>query len=371
MATVLEEYVNKEDSPGLLEMLKNETFFLTFVEYFVCYVKNYATEPIEWNVIPAYDLIVECFLPLMRSALWWDGIEKRQFDVGEGWVTSAPAYARVKITMLLLLKRNPELLNAYLEVIYSCTNIHSLWSVDSCVEHLGLCFGAVAEVSLEVQGKSSLPENFDFQYYWFGISKMLSSDLFQVILKVCGLLYNTLDGFSGQHRVDLVTNLMTRSFFDLFLHWCTEVRTYFQLLLVYKILRSDRRNLPCFTDATVLKDYLEDQTKPFRFPFNQGIQGDKVAFERRMAVFDSSNSQDNEQLLIDIMLCSKIDAFVRMCLESDKIIPERCRPYLKPALSSYAKILNKYYSGSSDSTYESLALLASKVVESPNNPYLN
>jgi len=408
-SAVVEQYMSGETENICITWLKEKhTFFLTFLEFFVAHVQRVSVTAISrsrisvdmqnfplgrevvWGVIPAYDLLLECFWPLLRSALWWDGICS-QFDTGKGWVTSQHSYTRVKLTARALLQSNAKLLNKYIEHTYENTNIYSLWSVDSCVEHMSLWFVTVGEAHEEKmkklkelnvklkRKKERLPDNFDFEYYWFGIENMLASDLFQVLLKVMSLLYNTLDMFSGQNRINLVTNLMLSNFFNLFCHWCPEVRTYFQLLLIYKLLRAERQNLPCFTDGKVVREYNTGIShKSGRFGLqkanNSMTYTDERSFERRMAVFDAtanSSEQDDEHLLIDIMLCSKIDSYVRMCLENDPSIPEQNRVYVNPALVQYANLLEKYYSGINSKSNETLVTLAHRMIESSTNPYLN
>mmetsp|Transcript_43896 Transcript_43896/g.70220 ORF Transcript_43896/g.70220 Transcript_43896/m.70220 type:complete len:451 (+) Transcript_43896:1124-2476(+) len=409
-----------DDNACLVWLSTKETFFLTFVEVLVVHVEAVSTKPVSWDVIPAYNLILDCFWPLLRSAIWWDGICKRKTSEGNGWVTSLPAYMRVKRSALALLS-NKTLVNHFIKLTYECTNAHSLLSVDSCVEHLNLWFSTVAYSSTAREGitnhnqnsrntppkqtivddpsnpgkkveRPTLPADFSYENYWFGMKILLKSDLFQVLLKVCSLLYNTFHLFNGQLRIGFINDLMTHSFFDLFLHWSSEVRTYFQLTLVYKVLRADRRNLPCFTDAQVIREYGvqapgESTSRPilqrrFSFGDKNGLNGGgdafavppnvysgESSFERRMAVFDESNSTDNEELLIDIMECSKVDSYIRMCLDKDPSIPEKNRPYIDQSLKQYAHLLKQYYRGVMTDSTETLPLLSHRMIQSESNPH--
>ena len=92
-----------------------------------------------------------------------------------------------------------------------------------------------------------------------------------------------------------------------------------------------------------------------------------------MAVFDATanSEQDDEQLLIDIMLCSKIDSYVRMLLDDDQSVPECYRVYKNPALMQYAGLLEKYYAGINSKSTDNLTNLAHRMIESSTNPYLN
>jgi len=419
--------VLNSDNACLVWLSTKETFFLTFVEMYVMHVESVAhDDPVHWDSLPAYEVLLDCFWPLLRSAMWWDGICKRRVGEGDGWVTSLPAYMRVKRSALALLS-NKILTNEFVSLTWMCCNAFSLLSVDSCVEHLNLWLSTVAYSSSALEGisnhnrnsrntppkqnlisdeshvKPSMPSNFDFENYWSGIKVLLESDQFQVVLKVLSLLYNTFHLFYGQRRIHMVNKLMNdRFFFSLFLHWSSEVRTYFQLTLVYRVFRADRRNLPCFTDAIVINDYgtprrqESNSSVPIasrRLTFGEGtalrgvsaaraaLTGDNIhvpatvysgasSTERRMAAFDNTNSTDNEEMLIDMMVCSKIDSYIRMCMEDDESVPEYRRVYKEASLRQYASLLKQYYKGVMTDSSESLPVLAHRMVYSDSNPYV-
>jgi len=399
-----------------------ETFFLTFLEVYVIHVETVTIGPIEWQTIPAYNLLLECFWPLLKSSMWWDGICKRKAGESNGWVSSLPAYMRVKRSALAVLS-NKAMINTFIQLTFECTNLYSLLSVDSCVEHLNLWFSTVAYSTTaregivnhnqnsrntppkqallnkgtaeEVVQVPQLPKSFDYENYWFGIRNLLDSESFQVLLKVCSLIYNTLHLFRGQLRTRFIGDIMNEFFFRLFLHWSAEVRTFFQLTLVYKVLRADRRNLPCFSDSDVIQKYgVKEQEEQRVTPHSQrnhkrlnfietkssssaaassnssGESGNEStislpsSFERRMALFDDRKAADDEELLIDMMFCSKIDAYVRMCLENDPSIPQERRVYIQPSLCQYASFIHKYYKGITNETSETLPLLAHRMVYS-------
>ncbi len=262
-----------------------ESFFLTYVEMFVYHVHRVSTKPVKWNLIPSYDVLLECFWPLLRSAIWWDSVCTRVIGQGQGWVTSFPGYMRVKRTACALMSNNKSLINPYIRMTFECSNIYSLLSVDSCIEHLNLWFNVASNNPLTnpllkpqtnnnnnpnnvgrnplppVKGAQNqeiticLPDEFDYDVFWPYFSILLDSDSFQVLLKTISLLYNNFHLFKGKVRSRLVNDLLQKYFFRLFLHWSSEVRVYFQHLVVYKILRTDRRYLPCFTDTNVLMKF--------------------------------------------------------------------------------------------------------------------
>jgi hypothetical protein len=112
---------------------------------------------------------------------------------------------RVKRTAVTLLL-NKSLINDFMIITFECTNLHSLLSVDSCIEHLNLWFTTVAYATEDAKqaavrsrarkeppgGPGSdkqtallrLPEEFDLDLFWSGLDKLLQSELFQSLLKV-------------------------------------------------------------------------------------------------------------------------------------------------------------------------------------------
>ena len=250
--------------------------------------------------------------------------------------------------------------------------------------------GSAAPLGLATQSSrsgDSLPPGFDYDDFWDCFSKLLDSEGFQVLLKGCSFLYNNLHLFYGRLRTRLVTDLLGKHFFRLFLHWSPEVRTAFQHVLVYKVLRSDRRFLPCFSDSQVMLLYGTGRAK--RVPVSpprvavsakaawgkaSGIvpaagetdppaSADEVAqlarsAQRRLALFDRANVVDDEELWSDMAYSSKIDSYVRMCLayrdEDDKkqdaesaafLLPPQLRVYCEASLEQYALLLIRYYRG--------------------------
>jgi hypothetical protein len=384
-------------------LISKESFFLSFVEMFVSHVQRACSssagarggkeQEIRWKLVPGYDLILSCFFPLMRSAIWWDSIARRTPGQGSGWVTSLQGYMRVKRTCQSLLQADKSLLPLLCQLAFECTNLHSLLSVDSGIEHLNLFFNTAA-VNVKFQEEAftaaprgltssniskkneSLPNSFDYDVFWSSFSKMMDSESYQVLLKCCSFLYNNLHLFYGKNRTKLVNDLLCpKTFFRLFLHWSPEVRTCFQHLVVYKVLRADRRYLPCFSDSQVMLLYgtsaggngkNSKKKTPVTSPrvqisakaawgkqdeaaitiaaangtsssipaIHPPIQGngisqqnqqdapataDEIAqltrsAQRRLSLFDRANAVDDEELWSDMAFSSKIDSFVRMCL---------------------------------------------------------
>jgi len=406
--------LNKEDVVRwTTQLATKDAFFLSFVETYAITVKRAvpANETPAWSAVPAYDLVLATFAPLLRSAVWWDSIVRRMPGQGVGWVTSLPGYLRVKKTACALLQSDPSLLSLFCHTVFECTNANSLLSVDSCVEHLNLFFTCAAVpgpqrpassaapqglVTQSSKAGDSLPAQFEYDDFWESFGRLLDSEGFQVLLKVCSFLYNNVHLFHGKSRTRLVNDLLGRHFFRLFLHWSPEVRTAFQHVLVYKVLRADRRFLPCFSDSQVMLLYGTGRAKRVPVssprvamsakaawgksptpaanassstpaatstdPADQPATPDEVAqltrsAQRRLALFDRANAVDDEELWCDMAFSSKIDSYVRMCLvtrdddvgdavgSETQLLPAQLKVYCESSLEQYALLLIRYYRG--------------------------
>src|SRR5690606_350691 len=133
-------------------------------------------------------------------------IAKRTPGQGAGWVTSLQGYMRVKRTACSLLQADHSLLPGFVRCAFECTNLHSLLSVDSGIEHLNLFFASSAVVrtppadaftaaprgiaTTSSSRNESLPESFDYDSFWECFVKLLESESYQVLLKCCSFLYN-------------------------------------------------------------------------------------------------------------------------------------------------------------------------------------
>ena len=70
--------------------------------------------------------------------------------------------------------------------------------------------------------------------------------------------------------------------------------------------------------------------------------GSEAHSDRRLFAFSDARGVDDEQLLIDLTVASKIDTLIRMCMEKDAVaISEDKQPYVEASLRQYAMLLNK------------------------------
>eukprot|EP00940_MAST-03C_sp_MAST-3C-sp2_P003083 g3083.t1 len=226
-----------------------------------------------------------------------------------------------------------------------------------------------------------LPSNFDITLFAKGISMLLSSSHFQVVLKTLAFLYNHEVIFHGPSRVELVENILLKGQFNrLFMHWMYEVRRYFTHILVYKIFRTSRLWLPCSSDEmlvnkaeternatsnSISRGYREtmrvasmyrrsrEKTKRssgfFGSLFDAVMNPSKAKEEHeqaREAFF--AESLEEEEKALDLLLASKLDSFLQ-CVIAQQDNPKlryfdpKLQPYARKALAEYTALLEKYY----------------------------
>ena len=287
---------------------------------------------IVWSAIPAYNIILEAFFPLIYSATWWDAnlVRKHGAALGSSYVSSFVSYTNVRQTASKLLE-NSKLVNALVEISFRCCNAYSMNSVESCVDHLHLWLQSAAYECTEEEKRlmagtdtgntdctmdeltSTLPSTFDYDSFWKWTSVLLSSDSFQIVLKTLSFLYNALRLFHGEHRLRLVGDLLQEFFFPLFLHWSSDVRDFFHNLLVYKLVIKDRRYLPFFSDSRVMSLYGRSD-----LTWKIMAESEETRRKRHMELLSTPPEYHNESLLVDLAVVSKVDTYVRYCLEHAK-----------------------------------------------------
>lgn len=86
-----------------------------------------------------------------------------------------------------------------------------------------------------------LPATFDFHFIATVMNRLLSSEHNQILLKTFEFLYSQWDSFT-EMQCDALRSILIRKkrIYRFFLHWCEVVRKYYDLLLLYRILRPRR-----------------------------------------------------------------------------------------------------------------------------------
>ncbi len=304
-------------------------FFMTWVVFWVNHVKTTCgSAEIVWSAIPAYNIILEAYVPLLYSGIWWDAnlARKHGVAVGSSYVSSFVSYTNVKQTALKLLE-NEQLVNPLVELTFRCCNAYSTASVESAVDHLHLWLQCSSKVVKEEERAAMagtptgntdcttdelarrLPDSFEYESFWQWLSVLLKSASFQVLLKTLSFLYNAFNLFHGEHRLRLVGDILQEFFWDLFLHWSSDVRDFFHHLLVFKLTVKDRRYLPFFSDARAMSKYGRADVT-----WRIMAESEETRRTRHMELLSTPPEYHNEVLLVDLAVVSKADTYVRYCL---------------------------------------------------------
>jgi len=134
-----------------------------------------------------------------------------------------------------LLQQYPELLDRFLCAALSQVNLYDNVAVSEACKVMGGWFAAAAE-----RYDGVLPETAELTFFPEAVNVLLESQQFQVILKALVFLYDHINMLPTEARSRLISSILDKFFFKLFLHWLEEVRFFFCHLLVFKLFRTSR-----------------------------------------------------------------------------------------------------------------------------------
>lgn len=137
------------------------------------------------------------------------------------------------------LRQQPQSLDCFLEAALSQMNVHNTGTVTEAVRYMKMWL--CASVPLASAKVPRLPDGVRLEFMNQAIHVLLSCESFQVSLRTIVFLYDHINMLPFDARAKLIsTVLLEKNFFRLFLHWLSEVRTFFCNLLVYKLFRNSR-----------------------------------------------------------------------------------------------------------------------------------
>lgn len=141
---------------------------------------------------------------------------------------------------------NPALLSVLINVIMSKTQVHDVSEIDACLDLSSKWMEIYVEwfnamnKSRHPQSPSVslLPPSFDFHFLKTVIDRLLDSEHNQILLKTFEFLHVQWDLFS-EIQCDIFRYLLIKKkrMYKFFLHWSQIVREFYQILLLYRVLR--------------------------------------------------------------------------------------------------------------------------------------
>ncbi|TDH71359.1 hypothetical protein CCR75_002001 [Bremia lactucae] len=199
---------------------------------------------IGWIHLPGYTQVLMVFFLELKTQK-------------SGWLP--PTLYKLSCTML----SNPSLINPMTKFLLSSTNVHDVTAVIGSVELLGVWMYMIRSWRVRLSSYrlshlenndrwnfhqddqysipagdevSLLPPSFDFRFLCSALRILLDSEHTQVVLTTLEFLYNCWDCFPERHADKLRFELL-RSFIRLFLHWHSEVRSFFQTLIALRAMK--------------------------------------------------------------------------------------------------------------------------------------
>jgi hypothetical protein len=246
-------------------------------------------------------------------------------------------------------------------------------------------------------GVERVPLDFDMDLYCEALRGCLEQEGFQHLMKILSFIYNNMQFLHGEMRMKLMHDLLMKEyFFRFFLHWSEEVRSFFHRILVFKAFRTSRKFLPIQTDTYLMstnmfarspeEEKIVELTARARAQQTSkkdkkggGILNEMIIItnaaadkavspggvvkspkamdgytaptqeekEQRMSSYDRK-FLDHEQTTLDLVLVSKLDAYIRLVIEqvgdpSVRNFDPKLASYAQRSLRSYTAVLRMYY----------------------------
>ncbi|KAF2075040.1 hypothetical protein CYY_003650 [Polysphondylium violaceum] len=130
--------------------------------------------------------------------------------------------------------RLDNMIEVMIKILFLKTSVYDVASVSITL--------SLSEAWLKEHG--ILSDSFDINFFCEGIEGIIKSDHHQLLIRAFQMLYNSSESFQGAFRKKLFGDLLlTKYFYQLFLHWDQPVRNAYHHLLLYKMVRIKRANL--------------------------------------------------------------------------------------------------------------------------------
>jgi len=213
-------------------------FFLFLHEWIqhVLFMVDFKFDSMQWQGIPGYKQFLASFIFAM----------KRQPRMGKALLDCSCSF----------LLTNPSLVNFYIMFAFSKTNVYDVlavlgmssrslslslslsllccadcrWLRSETVAHLEVWLTTFEEWGMV------LPPNFDYSFFCRGIDIMFQSEHHQVMHRALKIIYSFAEIFVGEARKALFIDLLlTKYFYQLFLHWDPNIRNAYHQLIAFKV----------------------------------------------------------------------------------------------------------------------------------------
>jgi len=126
--------------------------------------------------------------------------------------------------------KNEKLLNTFMMLIFPKTCLYETYSVLKCLDLIKCYFDVV------LSNNKKLPGDFHYNYFYIGIRCILESNHSYLLQKMLAIIYKFYNIFADDFKEMINNYILNKVFFQLFMHWCQDVRNIFHLLLFFKVL---------------------------------------------------------------------------------------------------------------------------------------
>jgi len=227
----------------------------------------------------------------------------------------------------LLLRIEPNLITNYVKFTFSNTKVTDVLAVSESLSRIGKWFKALLDWNLK------LPKSFDCNFFSIGIDMIIGMDHYQTLPKLLALIYNFSEIFTHQQRKSIFGEiLITKRFFELFLHWDVNIRHTFHQLIIFRMLRADRGRL---------------QKKGFKVgELEQKENEDNVTIKRKRRKISKSDFATDTllfSLLEERLKQIHLQAVNENKKEENLLFPVSLEVYVPTAIYEYKRFLSTYW----------------------------
>ena len=239
-------------------MQKRGLSYFNFIkEWIVHIICQSNSGQILWSSIPGYKVLLKTYL-----------IELKERNISE--------YPEALIEAGSIFLNNSKLLNVFVRIVFSKTNIYDFASVQECYKTLNHFFTSVFSFH------RALPPTFDHEFFLLGIKISFDDENGLNVAKCLSFIYNQYHLLRGTIRHKLVSGLLIKKklkFF--FFHWCRDLRNMLFHLIFYRVFSLKFLNFEPEGDEEIneeIKKKFKEKIERFREDENRNYF--KVAFEQ-------------------------------------------------------------------------------------------
>jgi hypothetical protein len=239
-------------------MQKRGLSYFNFLKEWIAHIISQSNSgQILWSSIPGYKVLLKTYLIELK--------ERNIFEYPEALIEAGSIFLN-----------NSKLLNVFVRIVFSKTNIYDFASVQECYKTLNHFFTSIFSFH------RTLPPTFDHEFFLLGIKISFDDENGLNVAKCLSFVYNQYHLLTGTIRQKLVSALLIKKKLkNFFFHWCRDLRNMLFHLIFYRVFSLKLLNFEKDGDQEIneeIRKKFKDKIAVFREDENRAYY--KVAFEQ-------------------------------------------------------------------------------------------